>query len=44
MYQRNILAPANDPTGAKKQLINLNRILGRRFKTGGMKWLNPQDI
>ena len=39
MYQRNT---STDTT--KNQLINLNRVLGRRFKTVGMKWLNPQDI
>lgn len=39
MYQRNT---STDVT--KNQLINLNRVLGRRFKTVGMKWLNPQDI
>jgi hypothetical protein len=39
MYQRNT---STDTT--KNQLINLNRVLGRRFKTVGVKWLNPQDI
>jgi hypothetical protein len=39
MYQRNTSTDAT-----KNQLINLNRVLGRRFKTVGMKWLNPQDI
>jgi hypothetical protein len=27
-----------------KQLINLNRILGRRFNAVSLRWLNPQDI
>jgi hypothetical protein len=39
MYQRNT---SSDVT--KNQLINLNRILGRRFKHVSTKWLNPQDI
>jgi hypothetical protein len=28
----------------KNQLINLNRILGRRFNTISLRWLNPQEI
>jgi hypothetical protein len=28
----------------KNQLINLNRILGRRFNTVSLRWLNPQEI
>jgi hypothetical protein len=39
MYQRNT---SSDVT--KNQLINLNRILGRRFKHVSTKWLSPQDI
>ena len=39
MYQRNT---STDTT--KNQLINLNRLLGRRFKPVSLKWLNPQDV
>jgi len=28
----------------RNQLINLNRILGRRFNTISLRWLNPQEI
>lgn len=28
----------------KNHLINLNRILGRRFNTISLRWLNPQEI
>jgi len=38
-YKRNTSA---DTT--KNQLINLNRILGRRFNTISLRWLNPQEI
>ncbi len=39
MYQRNM---SSDTT--VNQLINLNRLLGRRFKPISLKWLNPQDV
>jgi hypothetical protein len=38
-YKRNTSA---DTT--KNRLINLNRILGRRFNTVSLRWLNPQEI
>jgi hypothetical protein len=38
-YRRNTSA---DTT--KNKLINLNRILGRRFNTVSLRWLNPQEI
>jgi hypothetical protein len=38
-YKRNTSADTN-----KNQLINLNRILGRRFNTISLRWLNPQEI
>ena len=39
IFQRNI--PSDE---TKKRLINLNRLLGRRFKSVSTKWLNQQDI
>ena len=43
-YRRN--NKANTPTmlSSTEQLINLNRILGRRFNAVSLRWLNPQDI
>ncbi len=38
-YKRNT---STDVT--KNRLINLNRILGRRFNTISLRWLNPQEI
>jgi len=38
-YKRNTSAVTT-----KNQLINLNRILGRRFNTVSLRWLNPQEI
>ena len=38
-YKRNT---STDTT--KNRLINLNRILGRRFNTVSLRWLNPQEI
>ena len=38
-YKRNT---SSDST--KNKLINLNRILGRRFNTVSLRWLNPQEI
>ena len=38
-YKRNA---SSDVT--KNRLINLNRILGRRFNTIALRWLNPQEI
>ena len=38
-YKRNTSADTN-----KNQLINLNRVLGRRFNTISLRWLNPQEI
>ena len=43
-YRRN--NKTNTPTmlSSTEQLINLNRILGRRFNAVSLRWLNPQDI
>jgi hypothetical protein len=38
-YKRNTSVDAT-----KNRLINLNRILGRRFNTVSLRWLNPQEI
>ena len=38
-YKRNTSADVT-----KNRLINLNRILGRRFNTISLRWLNPQEI